>query len=215
MGICHVLALGMRYDRAMHPRTLLIAGSCTVLLLSGCWWDGSSDSDGSQSSSSSSVASVASARANPGSSYTGEFKRQADGSYLGSVTLTGYVTKREVREPFCERNCQTYQYVFFRITDGVTPDLETFLRNNAGNSYADQGVIGLGCVSDDGRTIHSEVADPDTYMSPRDINAADTAILLKSNVRNLVTVTLNRDYEPAGGEAPACYSHFEYVTVTN
>jgi len=131
------------------------------------------------------------------------------------VTLTGYVTKREAREPFCETDCKTYQYVFFNITDGETAALREFLGDNEGNSYAGRGMIGLGCVSDNGKTIVSEVADADTYMSSREISAADSAVILTSNPRNLVTITLNRDYEPAGGEAPACYSHFEYVMVTD
>ncbi len=189
----------------------LPVGLFSLLLLSACWGQPSDQGSSASSSSASSVASSVAKASRPASAV--EFQK-TDNGYLGMVTLTGYVTKREAREPFCETDCKTYQYVFFHITDGANAALQEFLGNNEGNSYAGPGMIGLGCVSDDGKTIQSDVADADTYMSPRNINLADSAVILKSNARNLVTITLNRDYEPGGGEAPACYSHFEYVTVT-
>lgn len=202
----------------MKTPLLRLTGISCALLLSACWGqssvdDGSASSSSGSSLSSSSVRSSASTVSTP-SAYRGEFKRQPDGSYLGSVTLTGYATQRKVGEPFCESDCATYQYVFFNITDGMTPDLQAFLGGNDGNAYAGEKMIGIGCVSDDGKTIESDVADPVSYMAKRTIDAQDSSVILKSNARNLVTITLNRDYEPAGGEAPACYSHFEYEMVT-
>lgn len=192
----------------------VIIGLSSLLLLGGCWGGPADDGSSSSSSSSTSSSAVAAASSAP-ATYSGEFKQQPDGDFLGAVTLTGYATKRNADEPFCESNCKQYQYVLFNITDGATPDLQTFLGNNEGNAYAGQGMIGLGCVSDDGKTITSEVAVPsEKYTETRTINAADTSVILKSNARNLVTITLNRDYAPPGGGAPACYSHFEYVMVT-
>jgi len=197
----------------------LAIGLSSVFLLSACWGQPSDDGSSSSSASGSSLSSVASAaKSSSPASYQGEFKRQADGSYLGAVTLTGYVTKQSVTESDefygCGSDCKTYDYVFFNVTDGMTPDLQSFLGGNEGNSYAGGNKIGIGCVSDDGKTIVSEVADAATYTSPRRIGEQDSAVLLRSNPRNLVTITLNRDYEPAGGGAPQCYSHFEYVMVT-
>lgn len=199
----------------MKASSVLVAAS--ALFLSACWGGPSAD-DGSSSSASASGSLSASSKVAAHSStpsFVGEFAQQPDGSYLGAVTLTGYVTTRTVDEPFCTQNCKTYKYVLFNVTDGLTPGLKQFLDQNAGNAYAGDNAIGIGCVSDDGKAIVSQVADPKTYMAERRIDAADSAVILKSNPRNLVTVTLNRDYEPAGGEAPACYSHFEYVMVTD
>lgn len=195
--------------RSSHVYT----GVLSLLLLSGCW-GGSVDDGAFSSSASSSVSSMAKASSAP-ASYSGEFKEQPNGEFLGSITLTGYATVREQSESFCESNCKTFKYVFFNITDGATADLRKFLGNNEGNSYAGNGMIGIGCVSDDGKTIESEVADPQTYTVSREINAEDSSVILKSNARNLVTITLNRDYAPPGGGAPDCYSHFEYVTVVD
>lgn len=203
----------IRHTMRMRTPLLFIAGLSSALLLTGCW--GQTGNGGASSSSLSSLSSSSEeASSSVPSSVSGEFTLQPDGDYLGSVTLTGYVTKREVGEPFCDRDCATYTYVFFNITDGVTPPLQDFLDRNEGNSYAGPGMIGLGCVSEDGKTIRSEVADPDSYMASREIGRGDSDVILNSNPRNLVTITLNRDYAPAGGEAPACYSHFEYVMVT-
>lgn len=182
------------------------------LFLAACW--GGPSDDGLSSSSSSSTSSLAKVSSVP-AAYSVEFRQQPNGEFLGSVTLTGYATVRDRKEAFCESNCKTFKYVLFNITDGANADLKKFLGNNEGNSYAGNGIIGLGCVSDDGKTIRSEVADPKTYTVSRTIDAADSAVILKSNARNLVSITLDRDYAPPGGGAPDCYSHFEYVTVTD
>jgi len=195
----------------MKHSSFIVAVSL-MLFLSACW--GGPANDGSSSSSSSSSSAVAEVSSAP-VTYSGEFKQQPDGSYLGSVTLTGYATTNEIDEPFCESDCKKYRYVFFNITHGMTPELKRFAGGNDGNAYVGNDSIGIGCVSDDGKTIVSDVADLQTHMVQREINEQDSQVILKSNARNLVTITLNRDYEPAGSGAPACYSHFEYVTVTD
>lgn len=199
----------------MTYRFLLPIGASAALLLSGCFWDAPADGGASSSSSSfSSSSSAAAAVPVRGRSDVGEFKKQADGSYLGSVTVTGYAVTKDVRQFFCESNCKTFRYVSFHITDGMTPDLASFLGMNEDDAFSSKDSIGIGCVTEGG-AIRSDLADPETYMSSRQLDAKDAQVILSSNPRNLVTVTFDRPYEPAGGEAPNCYAHFGIEMVTD
>lgn len=186
-------------------RFLIIGVSLSVL--SGCFWNAPSDNGGSTSSMSSLSSSVASADSQPVSASLGEFAKREDETYIGAITLTGYAVVKDRKEVWCDRDCKTFQGVSFTVTDGMTPALRDFI--------ASYGPIFLGCKNADGSIVREVSVANRQLFEQRTIPVDEASVLLKSAPRNLVTVTLLRDFEPAGTEAPSCYSQFQGVTVTD
>lgn len=140
-------------------------------------------------------------------------------NYYGTVSaLPGYATIVEKQEAFCTENCKTYQYVYFNILeqDNIVPDdvatLYQYIKENAGNSFLTENGIGLGCV--DNGVIHYQ-NDSEKGQVSKELGTVTSSVILNSTVENPVEITLRKDaFEPGKGEAPDCYSHFSWVTLS-
>lgn len=66
------------------------------------------------------------------------FRQDAAGNYSGTLTLTGYAQKEIVPEPFCEKDCKTYEYVFFTPLNQDNKALAGFMGINECNSFVNK-----------------------------------------------------------------------------
>ncbi len=150
-----------------------------------------------QTSSISAVPKTSSSSFSEVQPYVGPFKKTENGEFIGTITVKGF----PVREPACitggyDEPCTEWTpYVFFKITDGMTPIVQEFLTQYEGNSFVQDDAIGLGC---------------ETSLSEDQNNA----VILNANSASPITLTLNRPFEPEGRGVPSCFSHFEIVSAT-
>jgi hypothetical protein len=126
------------------------------------------------------------------------FHKTENGDFTGTITLKGY----PLREERCSKGgygdvCAAWAtYVFFKITDGMTPPLGEYMEQNKGNAFMKSDAIGLGCEQSDGLREILPILDSGNPASP-------------------VTIVLNRHFETPGMGAHACYSHFEIDSVSD
>lgn len=138
----------------------------------------------------------------------GFFHKLDNGDYAGSIRLTGYAVVEKRVAAFCQQDCAAVDYVFLRITDGLTPPFEDYLAEQKGNAFVMDGGIGLGCRIDDALAIHDEEGHVRAPVSP-----AISAMALRSTPDEQVTLTLVRNWTTAGADASDCYAHLEVVSA--
>ena len=174
----------------------------STLLLSACQSSQGVRRDSMASLSSNSKSSISSIPS------VGSFACTAQGC-LGTVIVKGYAEiKTETPNPVlenCGEDCADYRYISLRITDGMTQDLIRTVSNRE--------LIGIGCPEDN-NTIVSDIATHINYTTQLRMDEKYASMILKSSAAHPVIVTLIRDYEPPGGDAPHCYSFFRVVSVT-
>jgi len=188
----------MRLRAPVLVLTLLTLAACTTA-------DEPTPGQTSSSASSEAVLSVSTLPA-------GDFSYKADGNPQGTVYVTGYATIEKVQEPFCEQNCQSYDYVFFDVTEAGSEEFGKFLVENAGNSYADvRGRIGLGCKGGD--FIHYENHSDRYGRAEYKLSEALSKAVLESTEERPVSLKLTKELLSGGSGAPACYAHFTDVSL--
>ncbi len=199
----------------MRIQPFLTVGLLTVVL-SGC---AASPSDVSiNQTSSSSVSSVTVASSSSAGPYTGPFMCGGETQCIGNFTVKGYpviVTQTESPEYHgCGDHCLSYQYVYFRITEGMTQPILAFLDKTRGNAYVQEDALGLGCV-----WKKKENNERETIGSIRDIpsedltietNPEDASTILQATADAPVSLVFSIPIEAEGHGAPICYSHFYF-----
>jgi len=130
-------------------------------------------------------------------------------AYYGDIVVKGYTNVVEAKEPFCEENCATYDYVLFNITDTNNDFIDEYIGGQKGNSFVGDMSIGLGCVKDGivWRWNDSDKFGIKEYASSKAISER----ILKSTEEKPVTIQLTRYLYTGGRGAPACYSHFAEI----
>ena len=149
-----------------------------------------------------------------------DFKYDEKNGYYGTLALRGYAVQKILTEPFCEKDCKKFTYVYFNLLSGEAakyPALVNFLHENEGNADAGPGFIGLGCL-EKGKTTNQQVInyenDSDvTGMKEYTIPIAEVSTIIKSTKVKPVTLRLTRNIFTGGSGAPACYSHFSVITL--
>jgi hypothetical protein len=144
----------------------------------------------------------------------GSFGGESEGNFSGDVYVRGYTETTTVDEPFCEQNCQTFEYVMFHVLESGSESLANFLGNNEGNAYAGRARIGLGCEEADGTIRYSNHSDA-KQMQEFHLSLEDTRAILNATEENPVTLHLTKELLTGGSEAPACYSHFTTIEVSS
>lgn len=143
---------------------------------------------------------------------SGTFSRDENHNYSGTAYLRGYATVSQVEEPFCDQDCQIYDYVFFHVLDSGNAMLDEFLLDFAGNSFVGENSVGLGCVVDGG-IVYENNSDQSGYQEDLSVAPADAQAILSSSLEAPVTIKAEKYLLTGGGEAFACYSHFSTVSL--
>ncbi len=141
----------------------------------------------------------------------GTFGRGENG-FSGSFFVRGFAVTEERREPFCERNCETFEYVLFRVLETGNADLPDYLRQLAGNAYVAGDALGLGCRTEDGALRYFNASDA-RGMREETLGAGNARRILEATADAPVTLFLEKLPFSGGSEAPACYSHFTTIRV--
>jgi hypothetical protein len=175
----------------MRELTLVLIG--TILITSGC---------------------MATAQSLP----DGNFQAipQYEGSFEGSIYLSGYAELEEVVEPFCDKDCDLLTYVNFIFVDyGQTPGFEEFMNINQGNSFVDKAnsSIGLGCLLGDNIVYSNSTDNYEITNAP--LGSILTDKILKSSPNQTLKLKLTKKIYTSGKGAPACYSHFSVIESFN
>lgn len=193
----------LRVPTPCMSRFTFLCVSCSLLLLTAC--SGAkpvATEQGAQAATQSSAGSPLP---------EGTFQLNDKLAPSGTAYVRGYAVTQDMREPFCERDCQTYKYVFLVVTDTSNEAFKRFLRDNAGNTYAGPEKIGLGCIKDETLTYWN-----DTDSHGRQEYRVDPAVsrsILQSSQDAPVTLALTKEPFRGGAGAPACYAHFTRVEI--
>jgi len=137
---------------------------------------------------------------------------EGSGRAQGTTYVRGYTRIIAKEEPFCEKNCLRYQYVFLRLLSSGSGALDTFLAQNEGNAYAGEKSIGLGCVTQSGAIAYINDSDANGRVSatlPADLSEQ----ILRSTKIRPVTLALTKLPLSGGMDAPVCYAHFSRVKI--
>lgn len=144
--------------------------------------------------------------------YVGPFRFDPMEGYQGTITVTGYPEIEMHEEGFCDtttEDCETFAYVYFRVTDGLSDLLRAYLVDLKGNTFVsgDDG-IGIGCkVAPDAIRV-----DPGYSVGsplPADVSVA----ILNATKERPVSLTLMHPTLTGGTDANDCYSHFRVDAV--
>lgn len=132
----------------------------------------------------------------------------------GVAYVKGFTEITQVDEPFCEKDCKKFSYVWFSAEETGSAELEKFFTGNEGNAYVRKGssggnLIGLGCAEDG---VISFVNDSDEN-GEQDVklSAALSGDILTSTKEEPIILELTKSKLTGGKEAPACYAHFSQV----
>ncbi|HYC79962.1 MAG TPA: hypothetical protein VEC17_02960 [Candidatus Binatia bacterium] len=140
------------------------------------------------------------------------FRKDANGNYLGKLTLTGYL---DVQTRVCNPGdmCgETVRYASFIFTNSDNEAIKEFTGTMQGNSYIAGDRVGLGCQQADRSRIFYENFADSGYKSG-EISGADYEKLVSSTRNNPVQITINRELYTSGQGASDCYSHFRDFDV--
>lgn len=138
------------------------------------------------------------------------FQSDKQENFYGTLIVTGYPIVKIEAEPFCEKNCKKYSYVFFQVLNTDSQVLSDFLRENKGNNFIDTNQLGIGCVQDEIITYFND--SNKLGMKEYSVPVGLSKKILDSNKEKPVTIKLERLLFTGGSGAPACYSHFTYVS---
>lgn len=139
----------------------------------------------------------------------GDFEVNEGGAAGGSAYIKGHASINEVEEGFCVSDCKTFDYVSFVIEENNTPGLDTYIKQNAGNSFVGENSIGLGCV-DNGMIHYFNDSDEDKRQE-FELGADESAAILASSEENPIALKVTKEKLTFGAGAPDCYSHFTKV----
>jgi len=155
------------------------------------------------------------------SSASDAFSNHGDDGYYGTPQVEGYATIFQRQDGGgdtgdCGQNgelCTTVDYVLFHVTRNSNVALREFLLDQNGNSFAGEGIIGMGCVSNE-VISYSNVSDSDGWK-PYTISAEDTTKIMASTANSPIAINVSRSKLTTGGGAPTCYSHFATFTLAD
>jgi hypothetical protein len=140
-----------------------------------------------------------------------DFKYHEGVGYYGNLVVRGYATTSLIPEAFCKENCPIYTYVLFNIVETNNEFIDDFIAGFEGNSFLEDGKIGLGCIENDALW---HINDSDEFrMKKYTISLETSKAILNSNCDNLVTIKLERYPYTSGTDAPDCYSHFGNIVL--
>ncbi len=146
----------------------------------------------------------------------GEFRYRSIGDYYdyyGSVTISGYAELTSRQQAFCSSNCETYEYLFFKITENNNQSLEEYIQKSQGNSFIGENSISLGCL--DSNILSFNNRSDELGKVEASLTEEETSAILDATEENPITITLNRYPLRDGGGATECYSHFSEVMINN
>jgi hypothetical protein len=123
--------------------------------------------------------------------------------------MRGYSEIVPVIDPFCEENCQTYDYVYFRIQETGNAAFVNFLSEHQDNQYVGPARVGLGCVASGiiSYSNHSDLHGLKEFA----LSAQLSQSILGATPEQPITLMLNKEQLSGGMGAPACYAHFTTV----
>lgn len=142
----------------------------------------------------------------------GTFSDQQTGSYSGDIYVRGYADVQRVQEPFCQDDCETFDYVFFHILASGNATLDDFFTLNEGNAYVQPNAVGLGCRLENG-TIQYTNLSVAYQMREFTLSYPESQAILQSSKNKPIELQLIKLPMEGGTEAPACYSHFTLIKV--
>ncbi len=148
--------------------------------------------------------------------YSKPFQQGRD-SYWGTLTLTGYLSTRDVKscpndeESICP-NPIIHKYASFNFLESDNDLIYTYLNEESGNSYVRKQSVGLGCYDPDKKVISSLNSGDDGEVTNR-IIGQDLDVLASSSDSNLVKLQMTKPYYSYGRDAPICYSHFRNFKI--
>lgn len=141
------------------------------------------------------------------------FAADNQGNYFGVLTVTGYPVIMNTPEPFCEKDCKNYEYVYFQIMETNSTALYDFLGINKGNSFIGEKQVGIGCRKSGAISYYNDsnqLGMKEYYVYP-DISKK----ILSASKNDPVAIRLERLLFTGGSGAPACYSHFTYISLAD
>lgn len=142
----------------------------------------------------------------------GSFEYDNDlSTYYGNLQIKGYAEIEEMDMPFCEGDCGTFEYAFFKVLETTNPNLNQFLESFKGNSFVKGDAIGLGCIEDSIliRSAHSDAKGVQSYSN----TLAESKQILQSTNENPITLDIEKLNSTYGFGTPRCYSHFAKVQI--
>lgn len=144
----------------------------------------------------------------------GDFNGE-NSSYSGTAYAKGYAEILEIPmacDPATNPNCFILKYVQFVVTENGTPALENFLADFAGNTYAGDNMIGLGCF-EDGRIHGVNANDENVGYLEFDLGGELSDQILNSSEDSQIVLKMIKKPFSGGAGAPECYSHFSEFAV--
>ncbi len=140
----------------------------------------------------------------------GSFARDEDG-FSGDLFVRGFPIIARREEAFCMEQCETVEYVYFRIMETGNAALSDFLHQYAGNAYVQRNAVGLGC-KENGALRFSHISEAQGMRDDR-IGGEQATDILEANDDGPVTLHLTKEPFSGGSEAPPCFSHFNAIRV--
>lgn len=133
--------------------------------------------------------------------------------FTGTFVVTGFAQVNPVPEPFCESDCDTYDYITFFIQDANTDVIKQVAEENMGNSFIAPSALGLGCEVDG--LVYFENNSDLTGWTQSTLDEATSTAILSSTKEAPVDLVLHRERLSFGSGAPACYSHLTTIELLN
>ncbi|MFC1615704.1 hypothetical protein ACFL21_01060 [Patescibacteria group bacterium] len=146
----------------------------------------------------------------------GDFTKDADGNYLGTIYLEGYAITELRPEAFCDPtvdDCLNYEYMVFNYMNVENADFLEMIADSQGNSFVGQGSVGIGCLTYEGTIEYMNAADEDSGGREFVWEGDDIDKLISATEDRPVVLKMSRKLFTGGSGAPTCYSHFRDFEV--
>ena len=133
-------------------------------------------------------------------------------SFSGKLALNGYLTTLERSCAFNEDSSCKVKLAVFTVLTADNPQFNSFLKDLAGNAFAINDGIVLGCIDEAKRQINSS-NDADTGEVENLISDGQYGLLVGSSPGNPINLSVEKPRLTSGRGAPDCYSHFRNFKV--
>lgn len=129
--------------------------------------------------------------------------------YKWAVKVKGFIEFSTMKEPFCEKNCKTFKYLFFNIIESGNKNLLNFLDEYKW-PFIWNNKIWIGCLNDSNIISYYNYSDED-WEKEYYVKLQLSEKIIKSNKDSPIIISLYKPVLTWWKWAPACYSYFRII----
>lgn len=136
----------------------------------------------------------------------GEFAMTEDGNFYGELYVSGYGVQTVIEDPFCDIDCEQFDYVSFYVTNVTNQQWADFFASRSERNAQGDTLLGLGCLF--GGDISFANYSDELGGVERNRGAEFTAAIVNSSIEQPIAIKLTKLPETGGRGPPACFSYF-------